>query len=315
MYDRRFGSSRSSGGEIALYEYVTASNTRFYYSEAGAAPELLVYRTYFRQEGNDPPRFIELKTYLRQINGLVGCPATTVAELRDVPYKRKDLAAVFENLNACVSSPATVYENRPQEKLLNLYASAGFGTSGVTGRFEEQFFDGRAFADLDLGRQSYLTYGLELEFFVPKLNQRFAVAASPRVTTFTGQDTKEVIYVGVANVVDSIGVQFANYRDITAPVLLRYYAIRGKALSVDLALGIAAAFPIPNQDALRLRPFDASSTTEPAISGSVAANLRIGFRDRIYLTGTFIGNQDPLRLSTLELARSRADLMLQVRLF
>jgi len=201
-------------GNARLYRYRDENLIRYFYSVDEQAIEQLIYKRYTLSKGSNVGIN---RTFQEQLRRDLSCHHDKIRAVEKVKYLKKDLVKYFTDYNACQGSNYQLNDRKKDNigNLFNLYLKGGLRQSSL---FIDHLQSNSR--DVEFGNQLGLRLGIEAEFILPFLNNKWAVTLESNYNTFKSET--EITYLRTAAITRSTIVS-VNYKAIDNPIGLRYF--------------------------------------------------------------------------------------------
>ena len=194
-------------GEASLFSHYDSGTEIFFFSANDSEIKQLVYKTWLSDNN------IERKTttYRKQLFDNLMCETITFNIANSLKYDQKDLIEFFAKfLNNCKNSDATVYKKNGTIFKVNLRPRINF-----TSMIVDESGIRTSSRSFDFGSQTVFGFGVELEAFLPFLNNKWSIAVEP---TYDGDFSDEFI---IENGTNSENRVILRYTSVNFPVSLK----------------------------------------------------------------------------------------------
>ncbi|MEM8526590.1 MAG: outer membrane beta-barrel protein [Bacteroidota bacterium] len=200
-------------GKASLYRFRNKDFIRYFYALDNAPPEQLIYKKFRIEKSGSIAYNLDFQLQLKEN---LGCNSIS-KNLRKLDYEKKDLLSYFIEYNSCHDSDFQVNDRRlgNEDKLVKFYLKGGLRHSSLL--IDHLPTDTR---DIDFGNQLGFRIGLEVEYTMPFLNDRWAFIAEANYNTFNS--SKEITYIQTAAIQRTTLVTI-NYKGIDFPLGIRHY--------------------------------------------------------------------------------------------
>lgn len=218
-------------GEYSLLSYADGSLQRFFIRKPSGETDQLIFKKY--STGDNIIR--KNNEFRQQLHNLLECEDISVDYLMRVDYRRKELIKLFVKYHQCKESDYKVYFSKPKGEL-SFSAKAGVNLTYLG--MEQEIYNNM---QNELGYSVSPRLGVETEYIIPMLNNKFSLFAEPSLARYHTEERLIVVNESQASSTTVTGVYRANvdlsYLDFEIPVGLRFYMFLNEANTSRLFLG------------------------------------------------------------------------------
>jgi len=186
-------------GKATLYAYISGSLMKFFYSIDNSTVKPLVRKLY--RTRND---LKENARYKQDLLNSMKCHKVGKTDFTRMAYEVKSLVALFNKYNLCTTESTIDYTKKHTKGYLRFSPVIGINSSSLKSiRYNSLRYD--------FGAKLYPSFGLEIEYVLPFLKNKFSVVAQPQYfnSLFEVEDR-------------ATGIVRVKFSHIDLPVGLRY---------------------------------------------------------------------------------------------
>lgn len=195
-------------GRADLLSYRQAGREQFFVRTQGDEIQPLIYKRYVPEKSIS---IRENRQYQQQLLNALDCEEITSSDIERTAYKRRELSRLFTRYNRCADEGFTNYkEEASMGDAFNLSFRAGVNFSSLS------LYTYVVYREIHFDRQPSLRLGLEGEYVLPFLRNKWAFIAEPTFQSYQGEADFPEESLGTGRVA-------ANYRSIEIPFGVRHY--------------------------------------------------------------------------------------------
>lgn len=195
-------------GEADLFFYRQSGREQFFIRMEGTEIEPLIYKRYVPERST---AILENRQYRQQLFNTLTCKDISMRNIEKTAYKKSDLLNLFVLYNRCTEGEFTNYESRDASKdAFNLSIRPGINFSSLT------LYTYVVHREIRFGTKPNLRLGLELEYILPFLRNKWAFIVEPTYQSFKGEADFPEGQLGVGSV-------SVDYQSIEIPFGVRHY--------------------------------------------------------------------------------------------
>ncbi|ANW96435.1 hypothetical protein AXE80_09155 [Wenyingzhuangia fucanilytica] len=205
--------------EASLYQYEESSLIRFFYKVKDNEIKQLIYKHYKSPlNKNVTSKNTDFK---KQIYNDLKSENITLVKTLELEYDKKSLVEIFEEYNQNTNQEYQVYNFRKKRDLFNLNLKLGidYPNAIITNNNNPQY------KNVNSGKQFQIRYGIEAEFIIPVMNNKWAIIIEPTYQSFKSKSTQTT---NAPFVVERTFELDIDYKSIELPIGVRYYYFLNK---------------------------------------------------------------------------------------
>lgn len=203
-------------GNANLYSYTDSSFFTYFFNVNDSEIEQLI----FKKTINDNNNIIEFNQYKQQLQNALKCNEITKTDIERLRYNGESLTAFFLKNNSCFTSTEVIdFAAKDKKDWFNLYIRPGVAFQS-TNIYNEVLLT----AGGDFGNKTSYRIGVELEFFLPFNNSKWAITLEPSFQNFKNEVTNRSLPLTI------------DYSAIDLPLGLRHYFYLSKDSKIFLNL-------------------------------------------------------------------------------
>ncbi len=195
-------------GKASLFLYESKNLTRFFYQTNDSGISQLIYKRYTI---NGDIR--ENNYYKQQIFNDLKYENSTLNDVKNINYNRKDLERFFLKYNGGIDSDRVKYNKTKKRDFFYLTIRPGLNISNLS------IHNPTGTWDIDFDPKFAFRLGAETELILPYNKNKWSILIEPAYQYFKSEKSKEA-----SNVSGGVLFTKVNYQSIELPVGFRYYS-------------------------------------------------------------------------------------------
>lgn len=208
-------------GKANLFYYEDSDLKRFFFNKDNTAIAQLVYKRYMIPNSLNSEVGIN-SLFKEQLRKDLNCPTIAASLFKNLGYNKSSLTHLFTEYNKCYESASVNYENKIKRDLFNLSLRPRFNNATLSIKNTVQ-----GSYNNDLGNQSNLGFGIELEYTLPFNNNKWSIAVEPVYQSYKAEKTTNVTNLSGGKLITTV-----DYSSIELPLSLRHSFFLNKSSKI-----------------------------------------------------------------------------------
>ena len=203
-------------GSAKLYHYSLNAFHRYFYSVGSGPVKQLVYKRYYIDSYRID--MAENNAFRQQLFTEVFCKSANIETIQRLSYQKNDLVNYFEKVNECNDGTVVKKDKNRGRGFVN------FKISAITG--SHSLAVSSTVVNQDFENKIYFTGGAEVEYILPLMNNKWAIALEPTFNSYKAETTDEELTLD------------AEYKYFRVSAVARHYLHFSGKLKMFLNAGI-----------------------------------------------------------------------------
>jgi hypothetical protein len=189
-------------GKATLYYYSENLFVRFFYKVGDSTLKQLIFKEYFA--GNN--QIASNPEFRQQLWMEVRCGDAGISQVENIRYSKNDLTRYFQKYNSCMGGKTEQVNKRSFTDQFNLRITPGITSTSISVR--DIVTPERS---TDFGNKTGLRIGMEAEYILPFMKNKWGLIAEPSYMYFKANGTNQ------------LGNATIDYQSLETPLGVRHY--------------------------------------------------------------------------------------------